>query len=132
MTQHFPCFIITNRYKKDSAKREFNALIYAHKLPRMAVLPFIIRNDIKKEILNLNDIVSEAITDIFSSNSRLEVISRTSTLSYKNESDHKDPGRPWRLHYAVMNKPDKAMDCLEKAADTKDPGLFFPCSNTIL
>jgi len=53
-------------------------------LPRMAVLPFVIRNNIKKDSLNLYDIVSEAITDIFSSNSRLEVISRTSTLSYKN------------------------------------------------
>ena len=32
---------------------------------------------------------------------------------------------PLAASYTVMNKPVKALDCLEKAADTKDPGLFL-------
>lgn len=56
------------------------------KSPRIAVLPFVIRNNAKAENLNLNDIVGEVMTDLFSSTPGLEVISRTSALSYKDST----------------------------------------------
>ncbi len=54
----------------------------APSLPRIVVLPFHVHNSIQKEHLDFSNIAGEVLTDVFSSNSGLEVSSRTSALTF--------------------------------------------------
>ena len=73
-------------YRKNNSSLNKDFSFSKNKIPRLAVLPFTLHGTIVKIQPDLCEIAAEAIADYCSSVDGIEVISRTSTLSYRNST----------------------------------------------
>ena len=78
--------IQTNRKIRMEGYKQQQHIRYRDRIPRIAVLPFILLGESEKIDPDPGSIIAETMTDFFVTESNLEVISRTSTLAYTKTS----------------------------------------------